>query len=182
MGLLTPPTVEERVALRTLQAGAASVSKSMLDFEKWLIAGYSAIFVLALPKYAELSALISPAHLKLSLALLAAAIALSLPALFMSAQLSASAGVNDELGKSLPDMVKGMDRPLDLDALYEAQSRGFWWPGTWGARWGRNRMLEGDWVAPGRLVAKLSQIVVYVVMGQVVLGIGALGVCVAGLF
>lgn len=182
MKLIKPVTVEQQLAVLSLSAGASQASKSVSEFEKWLVAGYAAVFVLALPKFAELSALFDSRNLKAALALLAIALVLSVFVLFMGAQVAAASAVGDELRKSAPALGAMLNgRPLDLDALFAEQRRGLWWPGSWGAKWGSARVLEGDHVAPGRMLAKLSQAQVYLVMLQVLLGLAAAGVCVAGL-
>lgn len=181
MALLTPPTAEQLLALRTLLATASNVSKAVLEFEKWLVAGYSAILVTALPKYAELIVVIEATPLRIALSFLAVALVLSVPVLFMGSQLAASAATADEVRKEVPALTEDLKRPVDLDALHAEQAKALWWPGSWGHRWGNARVLRGDWVAPGRLLAKLSQLQVYLVMLQLVFGLIALACAIGGL-
>lgn len=179
--MLKPSTVEQELALATLLASAASVSKSILEFEKWLVAGYAAIFVTAIPKYSELGAAIGLTSLWVALAMLAVALVVSVPVLVIGAQLNAAAGVLEELRKLAPPLLEGAGRPLDLAAFQAEQMRGLWWPASAAAGWSARRQAEGDWVAPGRMLAKLSQAQGYLAMLQIGLGIAALVVCLSGL-
>jgi hypothetical protein len=175
-----PPTPEQKLASRSLEAMASSVSKAMLDFEKWLVAGYGAIFALAVPKVADLSQVIAPANLKWALAALATALVLSVFALFLAAQIVAGNSVREELQKGLPELIGSFDRPVDLDGWAAEQLRGLWWPATTAYRYSMRKLKAGDWTAGGRLVAKLAQAQTFVVFAQILLGLAAVVLTVAG--
>lgn len=177
---MQPPTLEQTLATRALDAGTRNVSKALTEFEKWLVAGYGAIFALSIPKLAELAVVIEKGHLVLALALLCAALVISVFALFLGAQIAAATGAGEELAKALPELVpKGST--IDLDSLQREVLRGLWWPGSAGARFARKRQDIGDWVGPARMTAKLSQIQAYIVLFQLLLGLAAAIVVVTGI-
>jgi len=168
------PTPEQELANRTLAAAARAVSAAILDFEKWLVAGYGAAIGLAVPKLSEIAATIGPGRLQVVMALLLLAVSLSLFVLFFGMQLAAGANTGDEIKRVMPEilaMAERAGRAVDVAAWRTEQAKGLWWPAIAGFRWANRRTDVGDWAASGRLVAKLSQLQAYLVIVQILLGV-----------
>lgn len=171
-----PITPEQDLAAIGLRVAAANVSKALLEYEKWLVAGYGAALALTLPKADDLLRVFDGAHVVWAAALLGFALLLSVFVLFFGAQVVASAGTAEEAEKLLPALlakVKAARRPFDFDVFHKEQLRGLWWPGSWGAKYGFRHARSGDYGASARLIAKLSQLQTYLLILQVVLGLAA---------
>jgi len=170
------PTPEQTLANRALEATAKVVSTAILDFEKWLVAGYGAAIGLAVPKLSEIAGAIGTGRLQVVMLLLSLAVFLSVFVLLLGTQIAAGANTGDEIRKVMPEIletVKRAERGIDMAAWRSEQEKGLWWPAIAGFRWAMRRTDAGDWVAPGRLVAKLSQLQAYLMIVQIFLGASA---------
>jgi hypothetical protein len=166
---LTPPSLEQRFAKIALETTARSVSASLSEYQKWLVAGIGAAVGLLLPKLHDLALLIGDARTVLVIALLCLAIAMSVISLLLGAQVLAGATVGPEMEKAAVAMAQTATQEPDVELIYAEMQRALWWPASWGFNYGRRAAARGDHVAPGRLIARLSQFQAYLVIGQVLI-------------
>lgn len=158
---------------------ASSATKAIGDFQKWLVAGYGAVISLAIPKASDLAAVVGQAPLLWALSLLVLSLVLAVPAMLIGSVLTASAGVKDA-EKDVAKIVAEADRPIDMRAFHDGLERALWLPARLGAQWSRRRLERGDWTAPARFQAKLSQAQSLLVITQLLLGVIAVIVAVSG--
>ena len=164
---MTPPSLEQRFAKLALEATARSVSTSLTEYQKWLVAGIGAAIGLLLPKLHDLAVLIGDTRTLVVIALLCASIVMAVVSLLLGAQVLASTSVASEMEKAIKPLAENAQTEPDAEVVFAEMRRGLWWPALWGFDYGRRAMERGDHVASGRLVARLSQIQAYLVIGQV---------------
>jgi hypothetical protein len=166
---MTPPSIEQKLARLMLETTARSVSASLTEYQKWLVAGIAAAIGLLLPKLHELARLIGDGRTVWVIALLCLAITMAVFSLLLAAQVAAGTTTATELQKALEAMLQTSVDAVDIEVVFTEARRGLWWPALWGFDYGRRATERGDHVASGRLVARLSQIQAYLVIGQVLL-------------
>jgi len=166
---MTPPSIEQKLAKQMLETTARSVSASLTEYQKWLVAGIAAAIGLLLPKLHDLARLIGDARTVWVIAPLCLAIVMSVFSLLLGAQVGAATTSTTELQKAMVDMLQPSVDAVNIEVVFTEARRGLWWPALWGFDYGRRATESGDHVASGRLVARLSQIQAYLIIGQVLL-------------
>ncbi len=164
---MTPPSLEQSLAKLALEATARSVSTSLTEYQKWLVAGIGAAIGLLLPKLHELAVLIGDTRTVVVIALLCASILMAVVSLLLGAQVLASTSVAPAMEQAIKPLAENSQAEPDIEVVFAEMRRGLWWPALWGFDYGRRSMERGDHVASGRLVARLSQSQAYLVIGQV---------------
>ena len=166
---MTPPTIEQTIAKLGLETTARAVSTSLTEYQKWLVGGVGAAIGLLLPKLHDLAVFIGDTRTVVVLALWCTSILMSVVSLLLGAQVLATTSVAPEMEKAWKPPAENSQAEASMEVMFNEMRRGLWWPALWGFDYGRRAMERGDHVAPGRLVARLSQIQAYLVIGQVLL-------------
>ncbi|MDY7547242.1 hypothetical protein RGU75_13495 [Glaciimonas sp. CA11.2] len=160
--------VSQILALRVLTLLAGTVNASLDKFSGWLMVGTGGAFSLLLTNIEKLVGFVNAGSIRFALSLMLVSLAVGVIAKFLSAMISASVASNDAAFAVGKDAVKD-GFTIDIEAYLIEFKRGLFFVQRLVAETSFKKLRAGDLAAGGRLVAKLSQVNVWIVLFQAIL-------------
>ncbi|MBY6106822.1 hypothetical protein KUW19_10085 [Ferrimonas balearica] len=162
---------------KLLSLTAYAATSSMDKFSGWMLAGAGAALTLVLSNIDTVSSFVPLSDIKLGVILFLVALALGVMQRWFTTSILAGSMVSDkaeELGRNAPE-------EFDYNHVLLEMEKAILYPQKWLVQYQYNKVIAGDFAAPGRMQALLSQIQMYIVVIQTGFIVASLVVLVSGL-
>lgn len=174
-------SIDELTAAQLALLGATrSVSEALPTFSTWLMAGFGAAFALILANIDNVSQFIDIRHIRLAILLFLVSVVVAVFSNYLAVVVKAGLAAQAE-GERLVKRLKSNSGPFDIELFSTEYKRGLFPPISWITQAAMERAKRGDTVASARMIAKISQVQVLLVVAQGMLAVVAAGAVAFGM-